>query len=222
MGWFWFLGTLVPVIGLIQVGAQARADRYTYIPLIGLFLIVAWGAPDLLSSLTKRNTALYAVAPLVIAACMIVARGQVQYWENGVTLWERALAVTSDNYIAENNLGQSLDEERSTEAIAHLTEALRLRPNYAAAHENIGVRLVRLGNREEAMYHFSEAVRLEPNLAEAHSDLAILLAEQGKLDEAIEHYYEALRLKPNLAVAHNNLGYASERVNKSETPAFGI
>jgi protein O-mannosyl-transferase len=214
VGWFWYLGTLVPVIGLIQVGDQTIADRYTYIPLIGLFIIVAWGAPDLLVRWPLRRVvlpkiALPAAACLVILACAITARGQLEYWEDSTTLWTHTLAVTTRNNIAHNNLGATLaDQGKTDEAIAHYSEALRIKSDYADAHNNLGVALADQGKFDEAIAHYSEALRIKPGYSDAHSNLGIALADQGNLDEAIAQFTEALRINPDSAKAHNNLGVA--------------
>ena len=217
VGWFWYLGTLVPVIGLVQVGSQPMADRYTYVPLIGLFIMVAWGVPDLLARWPLRSIALPAAAALVISACAITAWGQVQYWENSTALWAHALEVTTGNYLAHNNLGNDLAKQgRFDEAMAHYSEALRIKPDYAFAHNNLGHALANQGRVSEAIAHYSEALRIEPGYADAHNNLGIVLADQGKLDEAIAHYSEALRIKPDFADAHNNLGIALAKHGKAD------
>jgi tetratricopeptide (TPR) repeat protein len=209
VGWFWYLGTLVPVIGLIQVGDQAMADRYTYVPLIGLFIIVAWGVPDLLVRWPLRRVALPAAAGVVILAYALAARGQLQYWEDSTTLWTHALAVTTGNNIAHNNLGVILaGQGKLDEAISHYTAALRIKPDYADAHNNLGAALADRGKLDEAIAHYAEALRLKPADADAHDNLGVALAEQGKLDEAIAQYTEALRIKPDSPKAQNNWGVA--------------
>jgi len=209
VGWFWYLGTLVPVIGLIQVGDQAMADRYSYVPLIGLFIVVAWGVPDLLSRWHLRRIALPAAAGLVMMACAISARGQVQYWKDSTTLWMHALAVTTANNIADNNLGMVLaGEGKLDEAIPHYLEALRIKPDYADAHNNLGVALADEGKLDEAIVHYSAALRIKPDYSDAHNNLGAALADQGKVDQAIAQYTEALRITPDSAKAHNNLGVA--------------
>ena len=211
VGWLWYLGTLVPVIGLIQVGDQAMADRYTYVPLIGLFIMVAWGVPDLLARWPLRlsRIALPSAAVLVILACAISARGQLQYWQDSTTLWTHALAVTTGNNIAHNNLGIVLaDQGRLDEAIDHYLEALRIKPDYADAHNDLGVALADEGKLDEAIAHYSEALRIKPDYADAHNNLGVALADQGKPDQAIAQYTDALRISPDSAKAHNNLGAA--------------
>jgi protein O-mannosyl-transferase len=220
VGWFWYLGTLVPVIGLIQVGNQAMADRYTYIPLIGLFIMVAWGVPDLLALRPfpqLQGIGLSAAAGLVILAYAIAARGQLEYWEDSTTLWTRALEVTSENNIAHNNLGAALaDQGKSDEAIVQYSEALRIKPDYADAHNNLGVALDDQGKHDEAIAHYSEALHIRPYYADAHINLGVSLGEQGKIDEAIAQFNEALQIKPDSAKAHNNLGVALASEGKTD------
>ncbi len=207
VGWLWYVGTLVPVIGLVQVGSHSMADRYTYVPLIGLFIMVAWGIPDLLARWPYRSIALPTAAGLVILACTITAWGQVQYWKSSVALWAHALEVTAENYIAHNNLGLVLaNQGRFDEAIAHHTEALRSKPDFAEAHYNLGGALKDQGRVDEAIAHYTEALRSKPDFAEAHNNLGVALADQSRVGEAIAHYTEALRSKPDYAEAHYNLG----------------
>jgi protein O-mannosyl-transferase len=207
VGWLWYLGTLVPVIGLVQVGSQPMADRYTYVPLIGLFLIVAWGIPDLLARSSHRDLALGAAAGLVILGCAVATRRQVQPWRSSVALWQHALAATAENHRAHNNLGHALAREgRAGEAIAHYTEALRIKPDYAEAHNNLGFALAEQGRASDAIVHYSEALRVLPDYVEAHNNLGVALAGEGNDDGAIRHLSEAVRIEPGRAVSHNNLG----------------
>jgi len=207
VGWLWYLGTLVPVIGLVQVGPQAMADRYTYIPLIGLFILVAWGVPDLLVRWRLRRIALPTAAGLVIAACAIAARGQVQYWESGTALWTHALEVTTGNYVAHTDLGVVLARQgRTDEAIREFREALRIKPGYADGHNKLGRALAEQGRLDEAIAHYTEALRNDPASAEAHNNLGLALARQGKLDESTHEFLEALRIQPDSAEVHNNFG----------------
>jgi len=223
VGWLWYLGTLVPVIGLIQVGIQSMADRYTYVPLLGLFIMAAWGVPDLLVRWPHRRGALPVAGALVILACAITAQGQVQYWKSGVALWEHAVELTlhMDNYRAHNALGMILKQQgRVSEAIAHFSAAVALNPNLAEAHQNLGRALVDQGRMAEAIPSLTEAVRLMPGNAEAHSELGAALSSQGQIGEAIIHYTEALRLKPDLPQVHNALGYALASEKKISEALF--
>ena len=209
VGWLWYLGTLVPVIGLVQVGNQALADRYTYIPLIGLFIIASWGAFDLAEKRRVPRPALPALAVIALAALTVIAQRQVSYWRDSISLWTRALAVTSENHVAHNNLGRELVEKGNIdEAIAHYNAALRIKPAYATARTNLGVALAKRGKTDEAIASYMQALRLKPNFAEAHVDLGAALASQGKLSEAIDHYKTAIALNPNLPDARANLGLA--------------
>ncbi len=206
VGWLWYLGTLVPVIGLVQVGAQAMADRYTYVPLIGIFIIIAWGAPDLLARWrhAEKGLAVAAIALLSLLAAATLL--QVRHWARTHTLFEHALRVTEDNYVAHYNLGiDLLERNETTEAIRHLAEAVRIQPRFAEAHNNLGNSLEQLGRRAEAIDHYSRALRANPSMATAHYNLGLALAKQGKAPEAIHHLSEALRTRPGYAEAHNNL-----------------
>jgi len=217
VGWLWYLGTLVPVIGLVQAGVQAMADRFTYVPLIGLFVIMAWGLPDLLAGWRHRRIALSLAASAAISAVMIFSWLQVQLWKNGVTLFEHTLSVTANNWLIHNNLGLTLIEGgRVEEAVSHYSEALRIKPDYAEAHNNMGVALGEGGRLEEAFYHLSEALRIKPDFAEAHNNLGIALGESGRLKEAVYHLSEALRIKPDFAEAHNNLGLSLKKGGRIE------
>jgi Flp pilus assembly protein TadD len=207
VGWLWYLGTLVPVIGLVQVGSQPMADRYTYVPLVGLFIILAWGVPDILAGWRASRVAMPAAAGLAIAACAVVARAQVRHWRDDVALWTHALDVTSPNPRAHNNLANAFDDRRLyADAIAHYREAIRLKPDFAEAHGNLANALTHEGRLDEAGLEYTAALRLNPNDAFAHNGLGSTLDEQGKVAEATAHYMEALRIAPDLAEARNNLG----------------
>jgi protein O-mannosyl-transferase len=209
VGWFWYLGTLVPAIGLIQVGTQAMADRYTYIPLIGIFIVLAWGVPELVARWPRSRVALLGAAAVALLACTAATRAQVRHWSDSKALWTHALRVTKENYAAHTYMGNALSLEGDLEgAIDQYEEALRIRPDYPEAHNNLGPALARTGRLDEAVASFTEAVRLRPNFADAHSNLGLALASQGKLDEAIAQYQEALRLSPEHASARGNLGFA--------------
>jgi tetratricopeptide (TPR) repeat protein len=217
VGWFWYLGTLVPVIGLVQVGMQAMADRYTYVPLIGLFIIVAWGVYDLVKGRRYQQVTLALAAGLVLLGVMTSAWLQVRHWKNSATLFKHALTINAKNYLAHNNLGAALIQQGEIEeGISHYIKALEIHPNYWLAHSNLGGYLVGQGEVEKAMYHCSEALRLNPNSPETHTNLGLALALQGRFEEATTHYFEALRLRPEYAPAHRNLGLALERLGRPQ------
>jgi protein O-mannosyl-transferase len=206
VGWLLYLVTLLPVIGLIQVGSQPIADRYTYVPLIGLFVIVAWGLPVLAAGRRGATTALTTAAIVLVAVCVVAARGQVQHWRSSVALWQHAVSVTTENYRAQGNLGHALAAEgRLDEAITHYTEAVRIRPGYAEAHNNLGLALTRQGRIDEAIPHYTEALRLLPDYFEAHSNLGAALAGTGRYADAINHFSIAVRLQPEQPQARQNL-----------------
>jgi Flp pilus assembly protein TadD len=212
VGWLWYVGTLVPVIGVIQVGSQAMADRYTYVPLIGLFIIVAWGGTDLFAASRVRREIVSIAAGLAILACIVVSRNQLEYWRNSVALWRHAVDVTHDNFIAQNGLGEALATDGAIdEAIAHLSEAVRINPDFPPAQNNLGVELKRQRHFNEAIAHYAQALRASPDFAEAHNNLANALDGEGRTSEAIAEYNEALRIKPDYAEAHNGLGVALAR-----------
>jgi Flp pilus assembly protein TadD len=217
MGWLWYLGTLVPVIGLVQVGRQSMADRYTYVPTIGLFIIVAWGACDLLRSGAGRKFVLPAAAMLVIAASAVLARIQVGYWQNATTLWERAISTTDNNYFAHYSLGFTLAAQgNNDEAIGHYREALRIKPGFPDAETGIGSVLVVQGKISEAADHFTSALRAKPDLAEAHNGMGNVLIRESKSTDAAAEYAEALRISPQYGDAHNGMGVALALQGRTE------
>jgi len=215
VGWLWYVGTLVPVIGLVQVGSQAMADRYTYVPLIGLFIMVAWGIPDLVRSWRHGKPALALAAASLLVALMVCTSLQVRHWKNSLTLFEHALQVTDNNSQMHNNLGNVLLEKgKLQQAIAHYTSALEINPNYGEAYINLGVALANQGKLEEAIKHYSAALKLKPNSPELHNNLGVALFGRGHIPAAIDHYLAAVQLKPDYAEAHNNLGNALAQQEK--------
>jgi tetratricopeptide (TPR) repeat protein len=206
VGWLWFLVTLAPVIGIVRAGDQAMADRFTYVPLVGIAIVVAWGGRELLGT---RPALAATVAGAALVACALATSAQLAHWRSTEALFAHALAVTADNHLAHTNLGEVLMKSgRPAEATEHFTEALRLRPGSAKVHVNYGMVLAGRGERDAAARHYAEAVRLDPRSAMAHYNWGLVLAEQSQLDEAIGHYREALRLDPRYANAHTNLGWA--------------
>jgi len=209
VGWLWFIGTLVPVIGLVQVGLQAMADRYTYIPLIGVFITVAWGVPELLHKWRHKEKLLWIATVAVLTILSITSWVQIQYWKNSHTLFKHALDVTENNYLAHNAFGNALKEEgKSNEAMHHYLSAIEIRPDYAAPHYNIGHTLAAQGKLDDAIKHFQKALQIKPDYSAAHDNLGYVFMIQGKFEQAIMHYSEALRIKPDDAEVHNRLGLA--------------
>ena len=212
VGWLWYLGMLVPVIGLVQVGGQARADRYTYLPQIGLYIMVAWAAVDLTSSWRYRRALLGSGAALALATLLVLAHIQTAYWENSFSLMTHTIACTPDNSLVHNNLGYALVAQgKLREAIQHYEQALHIRPGYPEAHNNLGVALADEGKLAEAVQHYERALQFKPDYAEAYNNLGSAVADQGKLDEAVHDCERALQLKPDYPEAHNNLGIVLAR-----------
>lgn len=208
-GWLWYLGTLVPVIGLVQVGSQAMADRYTYVPLIGLYIMVAWGGAEILGRLRYKRMVSIIISMVIVIALAVTTSFQFRHWQNSIALFEHALDVTANNITAHNNLGVALYEQgRTSEAIGHYLEVLRLDPNHVEAHNNLGNAFASLGQDAAAIKHFDAALRLDPHYARAHNNLGTLMARQGRWPEAFRHFREALRLDPDYVDAHFNIGHA--------------
>ncbi len=226
-GWFWFLITLLPVIGIIQVGSQSMADRYTYIPLIGLFIMGSWGFPDLLKGLRYRPAILVTLSCVVISALSLTTWRQLGYWKDNISLYRHTLDVTSNNYIILNNLGITLAEQGQVDAaIQAYQEALRIWPRSVTAHVNLGAALADQGKFEEAISHYNEALRLKPdyalartNWSKALNNMGVSWAQQGKLDEAINFFNQALRIDPNSIDGHFNLGITLARLNRVDEAA---
>lgn len=196
VGWFWYLGALVPVIGLVQVGVQASADRYTYLPLVGVFVLAVWGLPDLLGRRRHARAALAATAVLVLASCAALTWRQVGFWRSSLTLFEHALEVTADNHVIHNNLGGVLMRmNRLDEAVAHFEAARRIRPDYASALSNLGLAAAQQGRLGEATELFHEALKSRPDHVEAWLNLADARQRAGDPAGAIAAVREAQRLR---------------------------
>jgi Flp pilus assembly protein TadD len=209
VGWLWYLIMLVPVSGILQVGFQARADRYTYLPQIGLYIFLTWLAVELTASWRNRHWVCGIGALVILAALIASARTQTAYWLDSETLWTRALACTRDNRIAHNSLGNVLLQKGNVdEAIPRYQRALEIDPNYAQAHNNLGTALFLRGDVDGAISHYQRALQIKPDDAEARLALGNALLQKGNADEAISQYQRALETNPGFAEAHNNLGNA--------------
>jgi tetratricopeptide (TPR) repeat protein len=207
-GWLWYLGMLVPVIGLLQVGWQGHADRYTYLPQIGLYIAVTWAVTDLSRSWRFQQIALGIAAAVVLSALTWASRLQTSYWRDSETLFTHALAVTSNNDVALNNLGIiSLDKGQLDDAISKLQAAIDLRPENAPAHDNLAKALLRKGQVPEAMVHYRKFLELEPGNVEARNTLGTALIQQGHVREAIDQWQEALARQPDNGNAASNLAW---------------
>ena len=219
-GWLWYLGMLVPMIGIVQVGLQVRADRYTYLPQIGLYLLVAWSAMKLFQQWRRSRVILAGAGLLIITALITRSYFQTSYWKDTETLWKHASATTSNNYIATTNLAEALSESgRFDEAIAECQKALKIKPDFAAAHNNLGAALVenqrggdgarrQNGAVDEAIVHYRRALQIKPDFTQAHSNLGNALLLKGQVDEAIAQFQSALEIDPNHAEARYGLGNA--------------
>ena len=222
VGWFWYLGTLIPVIGLVQVGQQAMADRYAYVPLIGIFIIIAWGLPDLLQNYPFRKKLLSVLSGIFFSVLITLTSVQLQYWENSVKLFEHAIQVTHKKYPSfvgiYNNLGVVLNQKmKFEEAMVHFKNAVKLQPTYPEAHNNLGNALSGLNRFQEANISYKEAIRLKPDYPEALNNLANSLSKKWEdLEEAIFHYKKAIQLKPEFYEAHFNLGVTLNKWNDSD------
>ncbi len=217
MGWLWYCGTLVPMSQVIQTGGHGMADRYTYLPSLGVLILTTWGAYELTRRWRYHVMVWFVTVGAAIAVCLALTRQQLGYWQDSEALFRRALAVTENNWPAHSNLGNALAKKgQIDEAIRQLQAALRLKPDFANAYNNLGYALFQKGQMDEAIRQFEQAIRLEPVYADAHNNLGYALFREGEMDEAIRQYQEALRLKPDLAEAHSNLGKALGRKGQTD------
>jgi Flp pilus assembly protein TadD len=207
-GWLWYLGMLLPVIGLVQFGVQAVADRFSYLPQIGLCIALVWAVAEACRSWPYRRWLYGVTSALVLAGFMGCAWRQTSFWRDSETLWTHALACTLRNFTAHDNLGLALAHcGQVDQAIAHYQKALEIKPDYALAHNNLGVVLARRGQVDEAIVQFQRAVEIKPNDMKAHNNLAMALTARGRLKEAMRHYRKVLEIKPDYADAHNDLAW---------------
>jgi len=207
-GWLWYLGMLVPVIGLVQVGWQGRADRYTYLPQIGLYIAATWGVANLTALHRHRRATLSTVAVLVIAALSSCAWVQTSYWRNSETLFRHALAVTTNNDVAENNLGiVFLGQGKLDEAISLLQSAVDLRSDNSPAHENLAKALLQKGEVDNALVHYRKLLELQPDNIEVHNIVGTVLIQQHRIREGVEEWRKGLAIDPNNGNAMSNLAW---------------
>jgi tetratricopeptide (TPR) repeat protein len=217
VGWFWYLGTMVPVIGLIQVGVQGYADRYTYIPLIGLFIMIAWQVPDIVQSWQHKTIIISVIAIGILSVLCVLTSSQIRHWKNNITLFEHALMSTSENYVAQNNLGISFAEKGNFhKAIKHYREAIRIHHGFCDPFYNLGFASYKQGNIQEAILHFRDGIACNPNFAQSYYFSANFYFELKQIDNAIIHYEKALEIRPDYVNAMINLGIAHELIGKSE------
>jgi len=218
-GWCWYLGSLVPVIGLVQFGSHARADRFAYIPLIGLYIIVAWGVPDLAGKLVRTRAGqrmiLAIAASLTLLALAAGTRVQAGYWQSSETLFRHALAVTGSNHVAHNSLGKALVERGALdEALVHLNQAVAMRPGVSYYRQNLAVALQRAGQLEAAAAQFREVIRLDPPAVECRLNLGLVLFLRGEQQEALQILRETAALAPADPRAHHSLGIALQQLGQ--------
>ncbi len=206
-GWCWYLGMLVPVIGIMQVGLQAHADRYTYLPQIGLLIMAVWLAADWCAALRHRRAALSAAAAVLLAVLVMAAHRQTQYWRDSFSLWTHTLACTDRNDLAHYNLGGVFDQRGEFDkAISHVEEGLRIRPDDARGYCNLGALFTKQGQFQKARSCLEKALKINPELADAHYNLGAVFDQRGQFDKAIPHFEKALEIDPDFAEAHSALG----------------
>ncbi len=206
-GWLWFLGTLVPVIGLIQVGGQSRADRYTYVPLVGVFIMIAWSADEALARLRAGRGLRWGLAGALLATLVALTSRQLSTWRNGTTLFRHAVAVTADNWVAHYNLFIALAKTSPAESQAEFQETIRILADFAGGYEQQGIELARLpGRQADAIQKLRTAIRIMRTLPGPHYHLGIVLAQiPDRVPEAIEEFQTAVQLEPGFADAHFRL-----------------
>jgi tetratricopeptide (TPR) repeat protein len=215
-GWLWYLGTLVPVIGLVQVGVQAMADRYTYMPLVGIFVALSWGLAELGGNRKPMRIGIPAAAAAALLALSFITRAQVGYWADSRTLLEHALAVTSDNSLAHNNLGTVLHQQgRTREAITHYMEALRIQPDAVNPLLNLGTMYLQMDRIPEAINYSARAVEVDPDSENARLCLARALDRAGRNSEALQQIRRALRIKPDSIPALIGMGTVLGKMNRN-------
>jgi len=216
VGWLWYLGTLIPVIGIVQVGGQSMADRYTYIPLIGIFIILVWGLADLLERWDFGKKTLLIIFAVVLVLLSARTYQQIGLWKNSETLFTHALKITPNNYIALYDLGFSLEKKGDIQgAISYYEEALRINPRLYGAHNNLGALLVSTGKTNKGIQHFLAALKTNPHPADTYYNLGMVYYQKGDISKAIEYFQKAVNENKNHKEALYNLNEARKKSVKS-------
>ena len=212
VGWLWYLGTLIPVIGLVQIGSHAMTDRYTYLPLLGIFIAIAWGLREIVTKWQFARPPVVTSCLLALIACSVLTFKQLERWYDSVTLFQHSINVTTDNWLGHNNLGLALAQRNDPEKVLyHYEESIRINPHYANSRNNIGIALVEQGRTKEAIVRFKEAIAIKSDYVDARYNLANALVKDNKLNEAIFHYRKTLKMTPQDGEIYNNLGIALMR-----------
>ena len=218
VGWLWYLGTLVPVIGILKMGEMtAMTDHYMYVSLLGVYIAIAWQLATWIKQKPDLKYIVSGIVALILVVLASLTSRQVAVWRDSETLWEHTLSVGQESNIAHNNLGDALAKSnRVDEALGHYLEAARIEPNYVAAHSNAGASLAYLGRLDEAISRYRAALAIEPDNAEVHYNCGVAFQQQQRWEEAIEHYEAALRIRPQFAAAHTNCGVSLRALGRAE------
>ena len=220
VGWLWYLGSMVPVSGFIQIGAHSMADRFAYVPFIGLFIIAVWGATDMMRSMRLKKEWFAVAALCMVLPLAVLCRVQLSYWRNTTALFEHALVVNSNNHIAHNLLGlESMEKREFTQAQQRFMEAIKIGPKYAPAYNNLGLVLLEQERFDEAAERFSQAFEVDPNSVDALNNLGLALMATDRLNLAVEHLSRAQKINPNNVEAYANLGLALAKAGRTEEAA---
>jgi Flp pilus assembly protein TadD len=221
VGWFWFLGTLIPTIGLVQVGSQSMADRYMYIPSVGLFILVVWGFNDFLNWRPHWRRITTFAGGVALAGCLVGTEIQLSYWQNSIKLFRHAIEVTTDNFVAYTCLGETLNDlGLKKEAMMLCAEAARIAPNSPVAQYNFGMALLQNNRLDEALAHLDAAARLAPHNSEVQYNFGLFLLLHNKPDEAASHFAATLVERPDFAEAHCHLAQALSQQHKFKEAIF--
>ena len=220
VGWFWFIGTLVPVIGLVQVGAQSMADRYSYIPCIGLFIVVVWATADFFTTRPNGKFLLAILGGSALLGCALTTSVQISHWRSSGAVFLHAIEVTKNNYVAENALGKFFEQQGDLpRATALYQDAVRIEPRYAVSQYNFGLALIGIGRKEQALEHLAAAAKLDPGNADAQFNLGVFFLQQQRYTNAVGCFEATLKLRPGSAAAHYRLGQALAKSGKTTEAA---